>query len=232
MRRVRSPEPEERRVRPRLRSPLRRRRSIEEPTRNVRRRANALPRYESRNDYVDGNLHTVTLKPIYSGGENASTLLTRELIANSIKFKVVQGLRASGIRGTRRELEQRVSGVLTARNMEGPDRSVGQRVRLEDLNEQTIENIFGMITQSNEDMEIYQVQWVFIIPPGYYINKISFDVDHQTKLLNPSGGKAMIKVGNLIATNTDLLLVQLFHYVFLPMVLKRFSATTKPAHTN
>jgi hypothetical protein len=51
--------------------------------------------------------------------------------------------------------------------MDGPDRSVGRTIsNLSQLNADLIEEVFGLITQSNENMLIYQVQWVFIIPPS------------------------------------------------------------------
>lgn len=152
--------------------PRRSREEEEEFTRNVRprypRRSTALPRYESELQNVDGNLHMVALRPVFSGGENASELETRRLIANSLKLQILRGVRASGIRGPRRDLERRIRGVLTARNMEGPDRSVGRSIILKDLDEQKIEDMFSLITQSNDQLEIYQVQWVFILPPDFF----------------------------------------------------------------
>lgn len=148
---------------------MRRVRSPERARRIVRSRVEtALPRYRSSRSVVHGSLHIVTVRPITTGGENADPMLTRALIARTLRYQIVQGLRASGRRGRELALLRETRGQLIARSMEGPDRSSANEngtMRASDITQELIERMFESITQSDEEIELYQIQWDFIIAP-------------------------------------------------------------------
>lgn len=167
MRRSREEQDQGRNVRPRL--DLRRQREEEDQGRNVRSRRNdALPRYETRHEDAQGFLHVVRLRPIFAGGPNADEEDTRRLIANSLRFQI-RRLARPYLRGRRNnELDTLIRGTLLAESVDGPTRSLGENLRLGQINEDVIEDIFETITQSNENVQIYQIQWSFVIPRGMF----------------------------------------------------------------
>ena len=157
---------------------MRRSRGEEDPGRNIRprldlrnarsRRNDALPRYETQHENAQGFLHVVRLRPIFSGGANADEEDTRRLIANSLRFQI-RRLSRPYLRGRRNnELDTLIRGTLIAESVDGPTRSMGENLRLGQINEDVIEDIFETITQSNENVQIYQIQWSFVIPRGTF----------------------------------------------------------------
>lgn len=160
----------------------RRARSPEPNTRNVRQRtldarSRVLPRYYTSVSIADNNTHMINVRPIFSGGINADGFETRRLIANALVQRIRREARANGIVGPPRVIDPLIRGTLTAVSIEGPQRSVGSRVvGINNITPEFIEDLFSMITQSNENMLIYQVQWNFIIDRGVFISGASNNV--------------------------------------------------------
>lgn len=147
---------------------MRRARVQQDQGRNVRpRRDTALPRYETSSENAGGVLHAVRIRPILSGGPNADEEATRRLISNSLRFQIRRHVRPY-LRGrTTAQIDRMVRGTLLAESIDGPTRSMGENISLGGISEDVIEDIFQTITQSNENVQIYQIQWSFVIPRGF-----------------------------------------------------------------
>lgn len=147
---------------------MRRSRVQQDQGRNVRpRRSTALTRYETSIENAEGVLHVVRLRPILSGGLVADEEATRRLISNSLRFQIRRMVRPYFRGLTSGEIDRIVRGTLLAESIEGPTRSMGENISLFGISQDVIEDIFETITQSNDNVQIYQIQWSFVIPRGF-----------------------------------------------------------------
>jgi hypothetical protein len=135
----------------------------------LRRRTNeALPRYESVVSMARNRPHIITVRPIRSGGANASELATRTLIATTLREKIIDEVQRSSL-WTRGETIRRVEGTLTGVNMMEANRGVSKRINnLRNLTQNLIEEMFEMMVQSADELLIYQIEWAFVINPIIY----------------------------------------------------------------
>jgi hypothetical protein len=129
----------------------------------------ALPRYESHTSIANNRPHIVTIRPITTGGENANELLTRMLIADTVREHVTNVIRAS-TRWTNHEIDRRARGVFTGLNTNNPTRGVSRgQIRLLDITPNLVEEMFAQMVQSADNLLIYEIEWSFVINPRIFI---------------------------------------------------------------
>ena len=130
-----------------------------------------VPIYEETLAYINRTQpHIITFKPILTGGENVSDEEAQRTLAPSLLDAVTRQIRT--FRPTWNN--QRIlatDGVLRGVN-NSTDRGVGISRYINNLNEitfETLADIFDDMIQSDSDLDMYQIEWSFTIPPNIFV---------------------------------------------------------------
>jgi len=113
--------------------------------------------------------HLITIHPVRRGFGNFNELDVIDQIALQIRNRVVEGIQRHR-HWTRQEIDQRVTGFLSALNLDqGGDHAFEDHLHLNDLNGRVFMDVLERIHQSNQLLGIFDIQWTFTIDPSVYL---------------------------------------------------------------
>jgi hypothetical protein len=142
--------------------------------------------WESDVLWDEGRPVIVTIRPVRTGGANREARMVYNDIARDLREHIFDVIEGSTIGRTRAFVRQHVRGNLQMNNLGDARHTFNQDVRLADINQELIENVFenAHANGSNADLDIYHVSF------SYWINPLSiqFGAGNHTNMREKNPG--------------------------------------------
>jgi hypothetical protein len=140
----------------------------------------ALPTYVVVNEPSGPRPHKITVRPVTTGGENASEFRTFNLIAATIRQAVYRAVLQYRPDWSRYTATRSIYGALIATNViSGSATAAEGMLRLPGVNTRALSGIFERIQESNTVIGITDIEWAFVIDPN------SFNVGGSSNAVPP-----------------------------------------------
>jgi hypothetical protein len=133
-----------------------------------RRDRQAIPGYEVDVTRVNGNIHTITVRPISTGETNYSMPLAQRTVANLLRiFTRDEVANATG--WSLRTTMNRIHGFTQVTNILNPTSTQFYTIdNLRDINQEKVDEIFENMQQSETEVPFEHLEFMVVIDPTSY----------------------------------------------------------------